>query len=446
MGLDLDQVKGSGPQGRIVKEDVLNAARAGSSAKVSESPGTDEMPALSSVNSRGDRVIPFSRMRQTIADRLTRSYQTIPHFYLTMKADVSEFMAWREQFLDRSGHRISVNALAVKAAAVALQRFPRMNSHVSPDSLTLCRNVSIGIAVSLEEGLIVPVIHEAPDLELDEIAAERLGILKHTANLTPWRRVVDTFNNAERTVRIALVGKYVELNDTYKSIHEALVHGGIANSVRTEIVYIDSEALEKEDGIESKFTGIDGILIPGGFGQRGIEGMIQTASVARRGKIPYLGICLGMQIMVIEYARSIMGFEEANSTEFSPDSPHPVISLLEEQVDVTAYGGTMRLGRNDTKLLENTRIRSSYGTELISERHRHRYEVSNKFRNSLQEAGLIVSGLTPDDALVESVEWNDHPWGVGVQFHPEFKSRPTAAHPLFVSFIQAALERGDISN
>ena len=330
---------------------------------------------------------------------------------------------------------------------ILMCRTPYQLEESMRNKIALFTNVEEDAVISAYD--VKTTIYEIPLMyhrqKLDEIVVERLGIPHEPAALTAWQTVVDTFNNAGRTVRIALVGKYVELNDTYKSIHEALVHGGIANSVRTEIVYIDSETLEKDRNYESWFEGIDGILIPGGFGQRGIEGMVRTVTIARTKGIPYFGICLGLQVMVIEYARSIMGLEEANSTEFSPDGPHPVVDLLEEQIDVTAYGGTMRLGRNDTKLLDGTKIRGSYNKELITERHRHRYEVSNKYRDGLQKSGLVVSGLTPDAALVESVEWPDHPWGVGVQFHPEFKSRPTAAHPLFVSFIEASLGGRDLT-
>jgi CTP synthase len=196
--------------------------------------------------------------------------------------------------------------------------------------------------------------------------------------------------------------------------------------------------LEKEKNGETCFKGIDGILVPGGFGQRGIEGMIFAAKYARKNNIPYFGICLGMQVMVIEYARGVLGFEHANSTEFSEDGPYPVVSLLEEQVDITAFGGTMRLGRSESRLDVHTKIAEAYGTDTIQERHRHRYEVSNQYREKLEGAGLVISGVTPDNSLVESVEWRDHPWGVGVQFHPEFRSRPTQPHPLFVSFIRAS--------
>ena len=326
---------------------------------------------------------------------------------------------------------------------ILLCRAPYLLEDAMRKKIALFTNVEEEAVISAYD--IKTSIYEIPLMYhgqcLDKIVVERLGIKNGRADLNAWKEVVNTYNRAEKVVRVALVGKYVELNDTYKSIHESLIHGGLANKVRTEIVYIDSEKLEKEESRESLFEGIDGILVPGGFGQRGIEGMVCVAELARTKKIPYFGICLGLQVMVIEYARNVLGLEHANSTEFAPEGPHPVISLLEEQIDVIAYGGTMRLGKSETKLLANTKIIEAYGSESIFERHRHRYEVSNVYRDSLSQAGLIIGGVTPDNALVESVEWRDHPWGIGVQYHPEFRSGPTNPHPLFVSFIRAGIHK-----
>ena len=191
--------------------------------------------------------------------------------------------------------------------------------------------------------------------------------------------------------------------------------------------------------MEKTLGSLEGILIPGGFGQRGIEGMVQAASYARKTGLPYFGICLGMQVMVIEYARNVLGWADANSTEFTPDSGHPVISLLEDQIDVKAYGGTMRLGASPSSVVEGTQLHKIYGTEAISERHRHRYEVSNVFREDLASGGLIFSAFTPEGSLVEASEWPDHPWGIGVQYHPEFKSKPVSPHPLFAAFVAACM-------
>ena len=290
----------------------------------------------------------------------------------------------------------------------------------------------------------IPLVYHKQNL--DAVAIQKLGIYAGKADLTPWENVVDTFKNAEETIKIALVGKYIHLNDTYKSIMEALFHGGIANKVKVDIVKIDSEDLEKcssdKAAVAEKFEGIRGILVPGGFGQRGIDGMVIAAGYARENKIPYFGICLGMQIMVIEYARNVLKYKNANSTEFSPEVEYPVISLLEEQIDIKSYGGTMRLGDSRTYLQPDTKTRKAYGEDIIMERHRHRYEFSNKYRDQFKEAGLVLSGFNPEGTLVESVEWSDHIWGIGVQYHPEFKSKPFSPHPLFIEFIRASREYG----
>jgi CTP synthase len=277
------------------------------------------------------------------------------------------------------------------------------------------------------------------DQKVDAIIIKKLGLAERGPSRDGWKKVVDHFANAKRTARVAIVGKYTGLHDAYISIFESLFHGGIANRARVQLVKFESEELEDGRDLASAFADCDGILVPGGFGLRGIEGMILSARYAREKKVPYLGICLGMQIMVIEYSRACLGLKEANSTEFEPEAKQPVVSLLEEQVDIKTYGGTMRLGRSDTHLKPGSRIHAAYGAEVISERHRHRYEVSNQYRKGLEDAGLILSGLTPDATLVESVEWPDHPWGVGVQFHPEFKSKPLSPSPLFSSFITACL-------
>jgi CTP synthase len=285
----------------------------------------------------------------------------------------------------------------------------------------------------------IPIVYA--EQKLDEIIVRKLSLPPKGPARDDWRAFVERFVGAKRTVKVAIVGKYTNLHDSYISIFEALLHGAVANDARVELEKFEGEDLEERADLAEVFAGCDGMLVPGGFGNRGIEGMIRAARFARDSDLPYLGICLGLQIMVIEYARSVLGLDEANSTEFAPDSKHPVISLLEEQMDVKSYGGTMRLGRGDSHLAARTRIAAAYGRRVISERHRHRYEVSNRYRRQLEDAGLVVSGLTADESLVEAVEWPDHPWGVGVQFHPEFTSRPTAAGPLFAAFIDACLAR-----
>ena len=287
-------------------------------------------------------------------------------------------------------------------------------------------------------------IYELPlifhEQKLDEIVLRKLHLKSGPADLSRWREMVTIIKESRATVSVGIVGKYIHLNDAYKSIHEALAHGGIAHKVKVDIVKIDSEELEQPEGPNTLLKQVNGILIPGGFGQRGITGMIAAACWARTRGVPCFGICLGMQTMVIEYARNVLGLKDADSTEFSPETRNPVISLLEEQIDVKAYGGTMRLGRSETLLNPDTKIFHIYGRPIVHERHRHRYEVSNNFREPLNKAGLIISGVTPENSLVESIEWPEHPWGIGVQFHPEFLSSPISPHPLFKSFVQACVD------
>ncbi len=325
---------------------------------------------------------------------------------------------------------------------ILLCRVPRILNGEMRSKIALFTNVDADAVISAYD--VKTTIYEIPLVyhrqRLDEIVLKKLGVKSRKADLSSWNTVMDSFNNYKHTVRIAIVGKYLHLNDTYKSVFEALFHGGIANKSRVEIVSVDSEKVENYEMLDELLAGIDGILVPGGFGQRGSPGMIFAAMYAREKKIPYFGICLGMHILVIEYARSVAGLEDADSTEFSPGCRHPVISLLEEQVDVKSYGGTMRLGLSESKLKAKTKIHGIYGSEVISERHRHRYEFSNKYKKQLEETGLVISGFTQDNSLVETVEWKDHPWGIGVQFHPEFKSKPIDPHPLFSSFIKASIE------
>jgi CTP synthase len=294
-------------------------------------------------------------------------------------------------------------------------------------------------------------IYEIPlvffEQKLDQVVLKKLGVESRHANLTPWYSMMERFKTRKGKVRIGIVGKYMDLHDSYKSVYEALFHAGLACGTEVELVKIDSTRLEGSDvpknilGAGEAELEINGILVPGGFGQRGINGMVTASAWARENKIPYFGICLGMQIMVIDWGRNVLGWEDADSTEFSQDTKHPVLSLLEEQIDVKNYGGTMRLGKSESVAERDGRILAAYGNKNIFERHRHRYEFSNKYRKEMTESGLLLTAFTPDGSLVEGVEWPEHPWGVGVQFHPEFKSKPTAASPLFRDFIAAARDR-----
>ncbi|MGB0154440.1 MAG: CTP synthase [Verrucomicrobiales bacterium] len=289
-------------------------------------------------------------------------------------------------------------------------------------------------------------IYEAPlklhDQKLDSIICERLGLATNEPELIEWRNMVDRIVNPTHTVKIGVVGKYIDLQDAYKSIYESLTHAGAANDAKVDIIRIDSGDIEAE-GTEKYLKDVSAILIPGGFGDRGIEGKITAAKWARENNIPYFGICLGMQIATIEFARHACGLENAHSTEFDPTTPHPVICLLEEQKEVTNMGASMRLGTWETKLTENSRSAELYGDTTINERHRHRYEFNQNYRSQLEDAGLHLVGTSPDGTLGEIVEIPGHPFFIAVQFHPEFQSKPTAAHPLFQGFVAAALENRD---
>ncbi len=284
-------------------------------------------------------------------------------------------------------------------------------------------------------------IYEVPialqDGGLGDYVIEMMRIDATARDLAPWRAMVEKLQRPTGTVHIAVVGKYVELHDAYLSIKEALIHAGIAHEVGVEIRWVHSERLEHEP-VGSLLDGVDGILVCPGFGERGIEGKLEAARYARENRIPYLGVCLGMQIMVIEYARNVLGLIGANSTEFNQQAPHPVISLLSEQMGVEDMGGTMRLGSYPCALVAGTKAAAAYGEPEVSERHRHRYEFNNKYREQLAAAGLIASGTSPDGSLVEISEIVDHPFMLGSQFHPEFRSRPDRPQPLFREFVGAA--------
>ena len=292
-------------------------------------------------------------------------------------------------------------------------------------------------------------IYAAPlvlhDQGLDDRISCRLGLPAVQPDLSAWTERLARLRNPTREVQIGIVGKYVELEDSYISIREALIHAGIANDARVEMLWIPAEAVAR-DGPEKHLEGIDGLLVPGGFGDRGIEGKVEAISYVRKRKIPFFGICLGLQCAVIEFARDRLGLPQANSSEFDPDTPDPVIDLLPDQADVRDKGGTMRLGEYETVLKNGTRAYDCYRADRIRERHRHRYEFNPDYREAFEAAGMVVSGTSPDGRLVEIIELPDHPWYVGVQFHPEFTSRFLFPHPLFSGFVEACLRRRDSSS
>ncbi|HEX2451199.1 MAG TPA: CTP synthase [Gemmatimonadales bacterium] len=288
-------------------------------------------------------------------------------------------------------------------------------------------------------------IYEIPlrfhDQGLDAVVCERLRLKTQEPDLTPWQSITERILRPSNRVRIAVVGKYTDLHDAYKSVHEALIHGGIPHDAGVEIHWVSSDRFTDAEAAGQLLNGYDGLLIPGGFGIRGVEGMIEAVRWARSNDLPFLGICLGLQIAIIEFARNVCQLPNPNSTEFAPECESPVIALMPSQRDVVDLGGSMRLGAYAAKLRPGSRAAQAYGSTEISERHRHRWEVSNAYRDVLAEFGLRLSGVSPDGGLVEVIELPEHPWFLGCQFHPELKSRPTRPHPLFVGFIGAALDR-----
>lgn len=276
---------------------------------------------------------------------------------------------------------------------------------------------------------------------LDEIVAKKLNVDGKKADLSEWKQLVERIKTpAKREMTLALVGKYVELHDAYLSTVEALEHAGLENDVKVNIKWIQSEKLEQKDiDLHKVFADTDGILVPGGFGERGTEGKIIAAKFARENKIPFLGVCLGMQCAIIDFARNVCGMKGADSTEFTPDTPYPIIDINPAHDNSVKLGGTMRLGSYTCKIKPGTKAHEIYGKDSVKERHRHRYEVNNKYKDVLEQNGLIISGISEEDDTIEIMELKDHPWFMGVQFHPEFKSRPNRPHPLFVDFLKVAL-------
>ncbi|MFU0833190.1 MAG: CTP synthase [Oscillospiraceae bacterium] len=334
---------------------------------------------------------------------------------------------------------------------------------IQPDIIVLRSDKKIGTDIkkkialfcNVEENCVIenldlPLLYSVPlalrEEKLDDIVCKHFGLDTPGPDLTDWISMVNTAMSLTDSVTIALVGKYIELHDAYLSVAEALTHGGFGNKVKVNIKWVDSETINAEN-VSEILADVDGVLVPGGFGQRGIEGKIIAIHYARVNKIPFLGICLGMQLALVEYARYALGLTDANSAEFDPQSNNPVIDLMPEQKDVVQLGGTMRLGKYPCKLQKGTKAYKLYGNApLIYERHRHRFEVNNDYRVQFEKAGVVFCGRSPDDRIVEMMELPDHPWFMGAQFHPEFKSRPNRPHPLFQGLIAAAKEYHNSNN
>ncbi|MCZ6674390.1 MAG: CTP synthase [Verrucomicrobia bacterium] len=426
-------------------------------------------------------------------DYLGKTVQVIPHVTNEIKSRIDEagegvdvliteiggtigdieglpFVEALRQFGTENGGRenvlfIHVTLVPYLAAAGELKTKPSQQSvaklreiGIQPDIL-ICRTeeslgdevreklamfCSVPVKAVIEERDVETSIYELPLMlqkeNLDELVVEYLGLDAPKKPMDKWHDVVRRLKYPAHKVTIGVVGKYIELQDAYKSVYESLTHGGIANDTKVVIERIDSEELTTEEGRKC-LEKLDGILVPGGFGDRGTKGKIWAARYARENKLPYFGLCMGMQIAVIEFARNVLGLGDANSPEFDEKTPHPVVHLMEEQKEVTQKGASMRLGAYQCNLVDDTTARNAYKEEVVSERHRHRYEFNNSYREAMEAKGLKVSGVNQKHNLVEIVELEDHPWFVGVQFHPEFKSKPFKAHPLFASFISAALEK-----
>lgn len=338
--------------------------------------------------------------------------------------------------------QMSVKALqqmGIRADVIVCRSEMEMPQYLKDKIALFCNVPGSHVLQNLNANSIYEVPLMMEDEHLAQAVCDCLNLPCPEPDLTEWKDMVDRLQHPDKKVEIALVGKYTQLHDAYLSVVEALHHGGIENRTEVSIRWVDSEELERE-GCEKLLSGIDGMIIPGGFGNRGTEGMILAAQYARENRIPYLGICLGMQMAMIEFARHVIGYTDANSSELAPDTAHPVIDLMPEQKNVTDLGGTMRLGAYPCILKKDSRAYQLYGREQIFERHRHRYEVNNEYRDIYEAKGMELSGVSPDGHIVEMIELKDHPYYVATQAHPEFKSRPNHAHPLFAGLVKAAAE------
>jgi CTP synthase len=323
---------------------------------------------------------------------------------------------------------------------ILICRTERPLSEDTKRKIALFCNVEFGAVIESRD---VPTIYEIPlsfhEQGMDARVVERLHLSTPTPDLTAWRALVHRIIAPAARVRIAVVGKYTEFVDSYKSVQEALIHGGIDHNVGVDIAWVGSDTFTSPAVAREILADFDGLLVPGGFGVRGVDGMVEAIRAARETGVPFFGICLGMQVAIVEFARDVLGLSDSNSSEFAPECSNAVISLMEDQQHVTDMGGTMRLGSYVCRLTRGSRAAEAYGVNEVKERHRHRYEVSNTYRDTLVEHGMRLSGLSPDGSLVEMIELPDHPWFVGCQFHPELRSRPTRPHPLFKGFIGAAV-------
>lgn len=414
---------------------------------------TDEIRArIQDLGSTGEYDIVITEIGGTVGDIESLPYiETVRQMRREMGSDCIVIHLTLVPYLKAAGE------LKTKPTQHSVQKL--QESGVQPDLLVCRSEYPLGEDIknklalfcnvsndSVIESLDAETIYQVPVLmreqKLAEVVLRKLNMPASEPDMTAWQEFLDHLMHPEKTVEIALVGKYVELQDAYKSIAEAFIHAGAKNSTKVKLRWVHSEKITPKT-VAKKLEGVSGILVAPGFGNRGIEGKLHAVKYARENKVPFMGICLGMQCAVIEYARNVLGYEDAHSSEMSTKTKHPVIDLMEEQKKVTNYGGTMRLGACDCELEEGSLIKEAYGTELISERHRHRYEFNSAYKEEFNKAGMKTTGFNPETGLVEVVEVEDHPWFVGVQFHPEYKSTVVNPHPLFVRFVAAAIEQSE---
>jgi CTP synthase len=379
---------------------------------------------------------PFLEAIRQLANRVGR--ENVVYCHVTLVPYIEAARELKTKPTQHSVHEL--RRIGIQPDIIVCRSSSPLGSDIKDKIALFCSVPKKAVLEAVDAATIYEVPLQLCEQRFDGLVMERLGLLDHEQpDIEDWREYVDAQANPQNEVEIAMVGKYVSHKDAYLSVVEALNHAATAHRCRVRLRHVEAEEVERL-GVEKSLEGVQGILVPGGFGSRGSQGKIEAARYARENKIPYFGLCLGMQIAVVEFARNVCGIAAANSVEMDPGTPNPVIHLMDEQKNITDKGGTMRLGLYPCELMEGTRVREAYGTEMVKERHRHRYEFNNDYRKRLQDAGMKMAGICPGRDLVEIVELEDHPWFVGVQFHPEFRSRPVRPHPLFRQFVAAALQ------
>lgn len=381
---------------------------------------------------------PFLEAIRQLANRVGR--ENVVYCHVTLVPYIKAAGELKTKPTQHSVHEL--RRIGIQPDIIVCRSSSPLGSDIRDKIALFCSVPKKAVIQAVDASTIYEVPLQLCEQNFDSLVMELLGLSDHEEpEISDWRNFVEAYSKPEREIEIAMVGKYVSHKDAYLSVVEALTHAATGLGCGIRLRHVEAEEVERQ-GVENMLEGVQGILVPGGFGSRGTEGKMEAARYAREKKIPYFGLCMGMQIAVVEFARNVCGIAAANSLEFDPGTPNPVIHLMDEQKKVTDKGGTMRLGLYPCELMEGTRVREAYGTHLIQERHRHRYEFNNDYRKRLGDAGLKTAGICPGRDLVEIVELEDHPWFVGVQFHPEFRSRPVRPHPLFTAFLASAMKHG----